>query len=129
MKEKDWDYIAKIEKAIKQKYGDEAIQNPANFWDEQKEKDYIEQLKELATKEEAYEEQTEKVEINGFLVPKKLLSKEGKKKCLTCGSFCLKINDDISMVKYECCYECYIQHVEGREDRWNSGWRPKIGDN
>ena len=90
MKEKDWDYIAKVEKAIKQKYGAEAIQNPSSFWDEEKEKEYIEQLKELAAKEEAYEEQTEKVEINGFLVPKKLLSKEGKKKCPVCGSFCLK---------------------------------------
>jgi len=129
MKKKDWDYIAKLEKAIKQKYGEEAIQNPSKFWDKEKEKDYIEQLKELAIKEDAREEQSEKVEINGFLVPKKLLNREGKKKCLTCGSFCLKINDDISMVKYECCYKCYIEYIDGREERWNSGWRPKIGDN
>ena len=38
-KEKDLNYIAKIEKAIAKKYGDIAIQNPAKFWDEKKEKD------------------------------------------------------------------------------------------
>ena len=39
---KDLNYIAKLERAIKQKYGTEAIQNPASQWDEQKEKEYIE---------------------------------------------------------------------------------------
>jgi hypothetical protein len=128
MKEKDWNHIAKVEKAIAKKYGAEAVQDPKSGWDEKKEKDYIAQLKELAAKEDVYDEQSEKVEINGFLVPKKLLNREGKKKCSTCGNICLKINDDVSMVKYECCYKCYIQYVEGRQTRWLSGWRPKTGD-
>ena len=36
MKETDLDYVAKLEKAIKKKYGEEAIQNPAKFWNEEK---------------------------------------------------------------------------------------------
>ena len=28
------------------------------------------------------------------------------------------------MIKYECCWTCNIQYVEGREERWRSGWRP-----
>ena len=28
------------------------------------------------------------------------------------------------MSKFECCFKCYIDYVEGREDRWKSGWRP-----
>ena len=43
MKEKDLNYIAGLEKAIKKKYGPEAIENPAKHWDEEKEKDYIQQ--------------------------------------------------------------------------------------
>jgi len=42
---KDLNQIAAIEKAIKQKYGEEAIQNPKANWDEAKEKEYLEQLK------------------------------------------------------------------------------------
>ena len=38
-KKKDWDYIARLEKAIADKYGNEAIQNPASSWDKEKEKD------------------------------------------------------------------------------------------
>ena len=34
---KDLNYIAKVEKAIAKKYGDLAIQNPAKFWNEEKE--------------------------------------------------------------------------------------------
>ena len=34
MKEKDWDYIAKVEKAIAKKYGKETVQNPKASWDE-----------------------------------------------------------------------------------------------
>ena len=37
------DYIAKLEKAITQKYGEEAAHNPKRFWDKKKEKEYIEQ--------------------------------------------------------------------------------------
>ena len=32
--------------------------------------------------------------------------------------------DDVYMSKFDCCEKCYIQFVEGREDRWKTGWRP-----
>ena len=54
MKDKDLNYIAALEKAIKKKYGDDAIQNPASYWDEDKEKEYIEQLKEFVEKQKKY---------------------------------------------------------------------------
>ena len=40
------EYIAKLEKAISQKYGTEAINNPKRFWDDEKEKSYIAQSQE-----------------------------------------------------------------------------------
>ena len=35
------------------------------------------------------------------------------------------LSDDLYMNKFDCCFNCYIQYVEGREARWHSGWRPK----
>ena len=58
---KDLNYIAKVEKAIAKKYGDIAIQNPASFWNEEKEKKYLEQLKE-ETKQQAKVELEPKLE-------------------------------------------------------------------
>ena len=69
---KDQDYIVKLEKAIAQKYGKEAIQNPVSNWDEIKEKDYLQQLKDLTDKEKVIESKAEKVQRNGFFVSKKL---------------------------------------------------------
>ena len=56
MKKKDPNYIAGLEKAIKKKYGDEAIENPAKHWDKEKEKDYIEQLEEFVEKQKKFEQ-------------------------------------------------------------------------
>ena len=37
----DYDRIAAVEKAIKEKYGEDAIANPKAEWDEEKEKQYL----------------------------------------------------------------------------------------
>ena len=76
MKEKDWNYIAKLEKAIEKKYGEEAIQNPKGNWDKEKEKEYLNQLEIVAEKQRRLDqEEAHKVDIEGFLVSKKLLNK------------------------------------------------------
>ena len=46
-KEKDFNYIAKIETPIEQRWGSAATHNPARYWDDEKEKEYLEQLKSL----------------------------------------------------------------------------------
>ena len=40
--------VAGIEKAIKEKYGEEAIAHPRANWDDEKEQEYLEQIKKLA---------------------------------------------------------------------------------
>ncbi len=40
---KDPDRLIKVEKAIEEKYGAAAVQDPKNNWDEEKEKDYRQQ--------------------------------------------------------------------------------------
>ena len=125
MKEKDLNYIAGLEKAIKKKYGDEAIENPAKHWDKEKEKDYIEQLEEFVEKQKKFEQSHDVENVDGVLVSRKLLNKEGILKCSTCKSKLKTINDDIYHTKFHCCEKCFIKYVEGREKRWLDGWRPK----
>ena len=124
MTKKDLNYIAAVEKAIAGKYGKETIQNPKNNWDEIKEKEYLQQIKELAEKERKRNEADEKVNVNGVLVSKTLLNKEPGGSCPVCEKYLFSAKDDICIVKYDCCYQCYIKWVDFREERWMEGWRP-----
>jgi hypothetical protein len=125
MKEKDLNYIAGLEKAIKKKYGEEAIENPAKHWNQGKEKDYIQQLEEFVQKQKKSEREHDVENVAGVLVSHKLLNKEGILICSTCNKKLKTINDDIYHTKFDCCEKCYIKYVEHREKRWLDGWRPK----
>jgi hypothetical protein len=125
MKEKDYEYIATVERAIEEKYGEETIQHPRANWSEDKEKQYLEQIKDLQQKQRKISEAKDKVEVDGFLMSKKLLNKDSKRACPVCKAYSFQKKDDVYMNKFDCCFECYIQWVEGREDRWKTGWRPE----
>jgi hypothetical protein len=127
-KKKDPNYIVKIEQAIQKKYGDEAIQNPKKHWNREKEEDYLNQIKELAQKQNSINEKSEKIEVDGFLISKKLLNRESNRKCPVCGIYSFDGRDDVYMNKFTCCHDCYIKWVEFREERWLSGWRPNKGE-
>ena len=120
----DYDHIAAVEKAIAEKYGSEAVENPRSKWDEEKEKEYLQQMQELYSKQKKNEESKEKIEINGIKVSKKLLNREQLRSCPVCGRFPRKSLDDVCLIKYDCCNKCYIQYIDGREQRWKEGWRP-----
>ena len=111
---KDPDYLIKVEKAIQEKYGDETIQNPKQSWDQDKEKEYLEQIKKILITEKP----NEKIEVNGVLMPKKLFRKESERTCPVCEIYSFSTKDDLYMAKYKCCFKCYIKHVEGRETKW-----------
>ena len=128
MSKKDPNDIAAIEKAIAQRYGEEAIKNPRADWDEEKEKEYLQQMRELYARTTKNREREEKVDVNGIKVTKKLLNRESLKTCPVCGAFPKSVKDDVCLVKFDCCNNCYIQYVEGREDRWLQGWRPNNGN-
>ena len=120
MSNKDLNYIAGLEKAIKQKYGEEAVQNPSSNWTPEKEKEYLQQLKENKVKELAADRVEER---EGFLFSAKLIKKDSKNVCDVCSNI-LKQQDMLYETKYECCRNCYVQYVEHREERWKQGWRP-----
>ena len=123
MTKKDPNYTIKIEQAIVKKYGEETVQHPKKDWNGEKEKQYLEDLKKIYYKE-LQAEDIDKVELNGVFVPKKLIKKNSNRSCPVCNMYSFRSNDDVYMLKFECCFSCYIQWVEGREDRWKSGWRP-----
>lgn len=120
-KERDLNQIAKIEKAIKEKYGEEAIQNPKGSWDKEKETKYLKDLKSFY-KKPSHGKTTEIVD--GIKIKTRKSSNEVDRSCPVCGSYSFSSKDDLYMTKFDCCFNCYIQYVEGREERWKSGWRP-----
>ena len=125
MKNEDQDYIAKLEKAISQKYGEETINNPKRFWSEGKEQEYIVQSQKEQQKFAKLTETQDKVEQDGFLINKKLLTRDHNRTCPVCKKYSFHPRDDLYMNKFEACFECYIQWIDGREERWKTGWRPK----
>ena len=121
---KDQEYIAKVEKAIAQKYGEEATHNPKRYWNEDKEKDYLEQSIRERQKFAKLSDGEDKVEEDGFLINKKLLTRDHNRTCPVCRKYSFRSKDDLYMNKFEACFGCYVRFVEGREERWASGWRP-----
>ena len=119
------DYVARLEKAISQKYGEEATHNPQRHWDENKEKEYLQQSVEEQQKFAKNAESQDKIEADGFLINKKLLNRDHNRTCPVCSKYSFHPRDDLYMNKYQACFECYIQYIEGgREERWTNGWRP-----
>ena len=118
---KDYNEIAKYEKAIKDKYGEEAIQNPKKDWTQEKEIAYLEDLKTF----HANHKHRKRVAVTeGFTIKERNPTHDPSRDCLVCDSYSFLTKDDLYMNKFECCFDCYIQYIEGREERWKSGWRP-----
>jgi len=118
------EYIAKLERAITQKYGEETINNPARLWDDDKEKEYMQQSIDERQKFSKLSETEDKIEEDGFLINKKLLTRDHNRTCPVCHKYSFRPKDDLYMNKFSACWKCYIQYIEGREERWTSGWRP-----
>ena len=124
MTNKDPNYAIKVEKAIAEKYGDETVQHPRKEWTDEKEKQYLDDLKKIYNHDASDGVQEE---VNGVFISKKLLTRESKRSCPVCNTYSFKSKDDVYMSKFDCCEKCYIQWVEDREERWISGWRPNNG--
>ena len=107
-----------------QEDGEETINNPRRFWSEDKEKEYIQQSLEERQKFAKLSEAQDKVEEDGFLINKKLLTRDHNRTCPVCRKYSFRAQDDLYMNKFEACFTCYIQYISDREERWATGWRP-----
>ncbi len=121
---KDLNYIASLEKAISEKYGEISVINPKSLWNEEKEKEYLEQSKQKMILESRNSKEENTIELDGFLMPKKLINSVQKRKCEYCDTYSFNREDDLYFSKYETCRKCYVKYIEDREQRWKQGWRP-----
>ena len=117
---KDLNYIAKVEVAIAEKYGEETIKNPRSGWTEEKEKEYLAQIKKIQNREDELSGKTEKVRYKGFLVAKKHIGKDYERTCPVCSVYSFESHDNVYMSKYNCCQLCYFKYVEHREKYWDA---------
>jgi len=124
---KNFDEIANFERAISKRWGKESIENPRKHWNEEKEEEFKKQAKELHEKELEHWDKETKVEQDGFFVTEKLFNRGNLfiDKCPVCNRQSRTAKDDVYILKWDCCTKCHVQWVEGREERWKSGWRPK----
>jgi hypothetical protein len=109
--------ISALEKAVEEKYGETAVLDPSTLWTPDKEKAYLDQVKavEKYYRQQPYENQ---VDQGGFILREKLLNKKSFKNCSYCGDQVYKAMDEMYMTKFSCCFNCYVLHLEGRENKW-----------
>ena len=122
---KDPNYLLNLEKAIIEKYGEQTVKNPKADWSQEKEAEYLKQIKELSKLESLPEQYSELTELKGVLIPKKLITKRYNNNCHICKCYSFSKGDDIYLSKYETCFKCFIQHIEGREQQWLTKKSPK----
>jgi hypothetical protein len=108
MKNKDYNYVAAVEKAIAEKYGRNAAQDFRGDWHPDKEKEYLNQLKEANLKSGEH----------------KRRATFSERTCPVCKTYSFSGKDDLYMNRFMCCHRCYIDFVEGKTEDWKKGWRP-----
>ena len=123
-KDKDWNYVASVEKAIADKYGKDTVQDFRTNWSEEDEKQYLSQLKQANKKKQKQKKNRTFLNDDTEIVKRKNFKKTDRT-CPVCKTYSFDSRDDVYMRKFECCWSCYIDHVEGREERWKNGYRPK----
>ena len=125
---KDLNYIAAVEKAISEKYGKNTVQDFRSEWHEDKEKDYLEQLKNRRLKKQNINRSRKKIEIGDVVISRRRLESQTDRVCPVCKTYSFSPVDDLYMNSFDCCHKCYINFVEFREERWKTGWRPSDGE-
>jgi hypothetical protein len=118
------DYIAAIERAVKDKYGNQAVQDFRSQWAPAKEKEYLAQLKKRHRKNKSHSRQKEIV-VRGDIVIKKREPKAAtERKCPVCKTYSFSAADDLYMNRFGCCHDCYLDFVFAKPAEWENGWRP-----
>jgi len=110
---KNIEYIDKLEFAVKKQYGEEAVTNPAKLWNKEKEENYLEQLKLQDKKDKENNKKKLIFDENGNK-QSELKSLKLRKKCNICSKYLLSNKDNLFILKFNSCEECYIKHIEGR---------------
>lgn len=113
---KQLEQLSNLQIALIKRFGKEIIEPINSNWTKEDEAEFIRQIDEFEEKLRILREQREEITLFN-----------GEIECEFCGHIraLFKINDEVSMTKYGCCHRCYVKYVEGREERWQTGWRPE----
>lgn len=112
----DQNYLLNLENAIIEKYGPETVENPRKYWDVEQEKKYLQEIKDISKNES--KQHQEHLNLNGVFMPAKLFMKENSRICCICNKYSFKKCDDVYLSKYNSCLICFIEKIEGREQKW-----------
>ena len=123
MSKKDYNLIAAFEKAIVEKYGKNTVQDFRSYWEEQKEKEYLKQLRDRKVKTQN-KSNKEQIKAGDIIIRKKRRKDKESRTCPVCKTYSFSMRDDLYMVRHECCYRCYVDFVEPDEESWKKGNRP-----
>ena len=121
---KDPNYLAAVERAIAEKYGKNTVQDFRNEWEEDKEKDYLIQLKERSALKGTRNKKYTTLEDGSVQIRKPNKDKAADRTCPVCKTYSFSRKDDLYMNRFKCCQDCYYEFVHDREERWQEGWRP-----
>ena len=121
---KDPNIIAAIEKAIAEKYGKDTVQDFRNEWEEDKEKEYLNQLKEMRVRRDKFSTSKEEITVGDVKIKKRPDRQKEDRSCPVCKTYSFSRRDDLYMNRFKCCYDCYVDFIEYREEAWKSGERP-----
>ena len=120
----DLNYIAAVEKAISEKYGKDTVQDFRNDWEEDKEKEYLNQLKDLRVKRDRYQKNHEELIVGDVKIKKRSTDQKTDRTCPVCKTYSFSRRDDLYMNRFKSCHDCYVDFIIGREEKWHNGERP-----
>ena len=121
---KDPNYIAAVEKAITEKYGKDTVQDFRHEWEQEKEKQYLDQLKEMRSKRDKFSTNKEEIVVGEVKITKRRNRQKDDRTCPVCKTYSFSRKDDLYMNRFKSCYDCYIDFIEFREEAWKNGERP-----
>ena len=126
-KDKDWNYVASVEKAIADKYGKDTVQDFRTNWSEEDEKQYLSQLKQANKKKQKQKKNRTFLNDDTEIVKRKNFKKTDRT-CPVCKTYSFLYRDDLYMNRFNCCSQCYVDFVEFRQKEWYEGQRPSKED-
>lgn len=98
-------------KAIIERWGVKVAENLKERWSPVKEREYLEQLREVLECRPC----EDRVVENGISFPKKLFKRDKQQTCSSCGIYSLKMRDALYLNKFGTCQKCYILENEDRK--------------
>lgn len=102
---KDPNSVAKLEKAIAEKYGPDAIVNPRSRWSEEDEISYQQQLS--GSSANTQEIKTVEEERDGYNIEFGRLITAEQRVCSKCGIYSMNTRDSLYLNKFSLCYLCF----------------------